>query len=289
VARSGAFDDGHRVGNSFEHREEAVDHSRRFLGLDRDARHRHRLGIGDPFVAERIELRHQNRRRRQARQVAVLQHRGVGMGRRHVIYVVCPVPLHHGGREEIVSPAVRDVRRTVEIGIGDGIDQKLVRQRRAGLIPCADRDGGGEVSARAISGDRQPCRIDTQVRGVIYRPQQRIVTVVERTGELGLRRKAIIDREHRCPAGTRQRPRRCVMRFEIADDPAAAVVEENQRSILSGTFGAVEPGADGPPGQVQRQIADFSNRGGWSRLHQADGFAQDLGGDGRKIDRRHLR
>ena len=96
-------------------------------------------------------------------------------------------------------------------------------ETRPVLVTRPQRYRRREVPSRAGARDREPRRVAAERGCVLCCPDRRRVGIVERDGEPVLRREPVVHRHDDGARCFRQRPRRCVVRRDAADDPAAAV------------------------------------------------------------------
>ncbi|CAB4624849.1 unannotated protein [freshwater metagenome] len=117
------------------------------------------------------------------------------------------------------------------------------------VIPRHVGDHRGEIAAGTVSGDGKTRGIDTEFLGIGGNPLGRGPGVIDRRGELRLRREPIVDGDNHALGLARDHPTAVIMRFEIPDDPATAVKERH----------------DGEPGLGGRAIdadGDLATRAG---------------------------
>jgi hypothetical protein len=124
------------------------------------------------------------------------------------------------------------MRRGVRRHVGRGINEHLRRDARTPRVAERDRDRRREVPARRVTADREPRRVDTEGVRVRMHPVRRSHRVVERGGELVLRRQAVAHRHHRAAREVRELAARHVVRVEVADRPPAPVEEDEHRQAL---------------------------------------------------------
>ena len=132
------------------------------------------------------------------------------------------------GRQQ-VALAVGGVRGVAAAHVGGGIDQQLEGDRQVAGVARQQRDHRRQVAARAVAADRQARRIEPERAGLRAHPARGGVGVFDGRGEAVLRRHAVVDRHHRAARAVGQLAAQRVMRVEIADDPAAAVVVDQHR------------------------------------------------------------
>ena len=179
------------------------------------------LRIGDALVAQRIVRDGQHEGRRRRRQIGRTDRRTAPVGALgRTVQVKVDKPAHRGRRQQHAfgDALVRTERHRQ---IDDGIDQQLVRQLRqaAGcsataaarlppaLSPPTATRAGSMPSEAALSNTKRVAAAASSNAG----------------GKPVFRRHPIIDRDDPALRGIRQMPAHAVMRFEIAEHPAAAV------------------------------------------------------------------
>jgi hypothetical protein len=111
------------------------------------------------------------------------------------------------------------------------------------------RRHGRQVAARAVTAQRDPPRVDLQLLGVRDRVLEGGLRVVRRGRERVLGREPVVRRQHPHPALDGQVPAQVVVAVQVTADPAATVVEDQQRRARGQPGRFVEPRADA----VQRQ------------------------------------
>src|SRR2546421_1267573 len=111
-------------------------------------------------------------------------------------------------------PGVRAVERV-------GIDQKLRDQVGTARVAAEQADHGGEVATSAVAADREPGRVDTDVRAVPGDPAGGGMAVLHRGGEPVLGRQPVADRDNGAGYGVRERAADAVGGVDAAEGPAA--------------------------------------------------------------------
>ncbi len=99
----------------------------------------------------------------------------------------------------------------------------------AAAVPAHQRDDGGEVAARAVSGDGDPARVDPERARVERRPLGRGITVFGCGGELRFRGEAVVDGDDDAVGALRELAAGRVVAVEAAENEAAAVEEDEAR------------------------------------------------------------
>ena len=112
-----------------------------------------------------------------------------------------------------------------------------------------------KVAAGAVSGDSETLAVCPERTCFRTRPAPRGFDVVERGGIDMLRRQAIVDGHDDCAQPVGENPAKLVMRVERADDPSAAVREQDQRQRCR-QFRAVDAHRNGACGTRSVQVAD---------------------------------
>ena len=136
-----------------------------------------------------------------------------------------------------------------------GIPEQLEDQRRPAVVARHLRHHRRDVAARRVAGDRDPGRIAAQFGGVFADPPQCGPCVVEalRVGVLG--GQSVVHRHHDGFSPDGVGAGHSVVGVEIADRPAAAMVEDHHREVVMlGNRGPVD--TDWNVGQVA--VADGS-------------------------------
>ena len=90
---------------------------------------------------------------------------------------------------------------------------------------------GREVAAGAVAAERDAGGIAAELARVRRDPRPRGDAVIERRGELRLRREAVVDRHHDRVDRFAQLPAQVVVGVEAAEDPSAAVEPHHDREV----------------------------------------------------------
>ena len=86
-----------------------------------------------------------------------------------------------------------------------------------------------EVGSRTVATDGDPFRIDVERLRIGKHPSSGSDRVFNGRRKLVFRRETIVYRQHGTPAGIRKAPAKNVMRFQVAENPSAAVKEHQPR------------------------------------------------------------
>ena len=138
----------------------AVDQARAIIISGGDARRLERLGIGLALIAQGIEPRRANHRRRKSREIFGAQRRDAPIRAvRRIGEIVTGEPFHDRARQEVAFRVFRargEARillcvRIVSNDIGRGIDQQLRGQLDA-CVATGDRHGRRQIAAGAVPG-----------------------------------------------------------------------------------------------------------------------------------------
>ena len=183
---------------------------------------------------------------------------------RFIGQVLAPVPEHRVAREPVAGRSV-SIRRSVEVAVGDRIDQDLSRQLRTAAVARTLGDHRGQVPARAVASNRDPIRVGTDVGRVIVKPVQACPRILDRGGKRILRGKAVVERKHNAFGSARERAAHRVVRVEVADDPAAAmhIKECGQRALRRRRVQPIRDLAAGtrqPPVLDERDIFELTRQ-----------------------------
>ena len=291
------FVNGHIGGvNSAGHTEKAVDHS--FVFVDFPAADGfQQVAVFVAFVAERVVFGGDDQGFRQVGQlggdfgrVVILAHieqaEGAGqgvVGISGIRKVLVPVPGHSFPAQVVKAGAPGPVGRGVEVAVQAGIDQQLLVNVHIAGLSGFDGHGGGQVAAGAVAAYAKFAAAQQFV--IVFRcPEGGGVAVVQRAGEPGFGRQAVIYRDDDIAGAFAEAAAGVVGRFQVADYPAAAV-EPHQDGIGAGLGGRVDADGQGAAGAVDDavfHIADFGDlpAGVEGALALAGVFARLLGGDG---------
>ena len=188
--------------------------------------------VSEALVAQHIGAGHLDQRGRQSLQLLCrgLQRRGIDFtALRSIRSIGVPEPLHHCPREEI---ALREfvIRARVEICVRHRPEQDLAFELRPALVQGLERDGGGHVSADAVAEDGQAACIHPDLCAVGSDPLRGGVDFVDRGGIFRLGRWRVVDEDSGEPAIGDEISDEALVRREVAEDPAAAVDEEEARA-----------------------------------------------------------
>ena len=160
--------------------------------------------------------------------------------------------------------------------VGDRVDQHLEQDPRPVAIAGQQRHHRGQVAARAVAADRDARRIEPEARGVGRHPQQSRVGVLDRRRVLELGREPVVHRRDRAAGRVDDGPADAVVGVEVADHPAAAVVEDQHR-MRADAGGLVHAHRDLAAGDRHAMIGhrghllERAERGG-ARAHGLAGF-----------------
>ena len=141
-------------------------------------------------------------------------------------------PVHQLFVEEIALTIVALGLGRVLGKVGDGIDQQLELQRRTSAVARHHGDDGREVTARAVTADRDAARVDPELAGVLGDVTRRAVGVLGSRGELVLGREPIVHRYHHAARGIGEATADAIVRVEIADHEPTAVKVDQRRQIV---------------------------------------------------------
>ena len=137
--------------------------------------------------------------------------------------------------------------------IGRRIDEQLEHERRSGSISGEERDGRGQIRARARSADRDPALVDAELRGVACQPRRRREAVVEAGRERVLRRQAVLDRRDHARRLGGDRFAQLLGVGSRATRPAAAVQVDERGSAFARR--RVQPNRDALVGVLELHAA----------------------------------
>ena len=224
------------------------------------------------LVAQRVVAGGQHQRRRQLRQVGVQQRRGAPVQVLRLVGDVVVVEVVHRVRGQQVALAVAGVRGPAAALVGGRVDQQLEAHRQVAGIAQRDRHHRGQVAAGAVAADRQARGIDAQLGGVVAHPARGGDAVVHRGREAVLRAHAVVHRHHRAAGGVGQLAAQRVVRVQVADDPAAAVVvHQHRRRALALRRGlrVVQAQRDRAVRAVGLQVAGLGDRRRVGLRHRA--------------------
>ena len=158
--------------------------------------------------------------------------------------------------------------------IRDRVDQHLVAQRRRTAIARHQRDGGGEIAARAVSRDRDARAVDADFAAVFGNPTRCGVAILGGGGVGVLGRQPVVDRHHDGVRAVCQRAAEVVVGLEVADHPAAAVEEDHGRRRRWRAVGAIDAHRDGAGRAGNRPVLDLRDGLGRDRqLHRLERLA----------------
>ncbi|CAH0305040.1 hypothetical protein SRABI128_04305 [Microbacterium sp. Bi128] len=206
-------------------------------------------GILLRFVGQRVDARRDDHRRRGAGEIRGPQRRGPDGHRRGpdlrigptlpfdptrrsgIPHVQPPVPLHAlRGQRQVLG--VGAVARAVGVGrVEHGAQQHLDPDAGSPALARTQGERGGEVAARAVSGDAQGRGIRDQTARAVGGEAQRAIEVVEPGGEGMLRREPVVDAQHLRAGGGGERAAQGVVVVEVARDPPAAVGEDEGSAV----------------------------------------------------------
>ena len=267
------FRDGHSGGvNGAGHTEKAVDHSFVFVDFA-VADGFQQVAVFVAFVAEGVVLRGDDQGFRQVGQlggdlgrVGILAHieqaqragqRVVGIG--GIRQILLPVPGHRIPAQVVKSGAPGPVGGGVEVAVQSGIDQQLPVDADIAGLGGFDGDGGGQVAAGAVAAHAELTAAQQFV--IVFRgPEGGGVAVVQRAGEPGFRRQAVIYRDDDIAGAFAEAAAGVVGRFQVADYPAAAV-KPHQDGIRAGFGGGVDADGQGAAGAVNDAVGDIADFG----------------------------
>ena len=180
-------------------------------------------GVGLALVAQYVVLGRQDHGRRQAGEALSAQRRRIrANAHRRVWCVVVPEPRHRVAADDQLVRGI-DIRRRVEVAVGDRIHEHLQRDLRAGGRGALRHDSC-EVPTGAVAGNGQGDRGAGDLLGIRGRPFERRPGIVKRRRVPVFRREPVIN-QHDCairPVGEQARER--VELVERAEHPAAPVV-----------------------------------------------------------------
>lgn len=206
-----------------------------------DARGGQRVGVFVAFVAEGVEAGGDDVRRGQAFEWAEEGgDAGVGAeGRVGGVVLAVPEDLFLGEEEafaeEISGRAAADE-------VDGGVDEELQRRGRDVPYDALLGDDRGEVAARGVAADRDQGRVGAQVFGVLDGPAEGGDGVLGGDRGGGFGGEAVVDRQDPYAGLGRDVAAVRVVGVEVADDPAAAVEEDEEPAARR--TGDVEAGAE---------------------------------------------
>ncbi len=164
-----------------------------------------------------------------------------------------------------------------------GIDQELIRDPRAAPVAGEQAGDRREVAAGAVAADGEPRRIDPERRALPGDPGGRGEAILDRGREFVLGRQAVVDRDDGAAGGIGEMAAERVVRFDIADDPAAAVEIDQHRQVRRrrGAGAAIEAQRNGAAIRPRcREVADLRDRRRLGGQHFAGGAEQPARLDG---------
>ena len=128
---------------------------------------RNRCAYANALAVQQVEPGGHDDRRRQALVRVGPRRRDEPRRARQVstAEVLLPVPLHRGAGVDVPG-GVRLVAERVERRIDHRIDQHLSDGHGRAVLAAHERGDGGEVSARAVTGDQNSRRIDAEFPAV---------------------------------------------------------------------------------------------------------------------------
>ena len=159
-----------------------------------------------------------------------------------------PEPAHVGLREHVAAIAVGELRVGLDLrGIGEksAVDQEAGPERALVRIAQGEQRREREVAAGAVAAEREARHIDAPALAVGGEPADRGDAVIEPGRELVLGGQAVVDARDHEAAGLGEPPAGAVVAVEAADDPAAAV-DEDQTGSGPRDAGVVEADPDRP-------------------------------------------
>ncbi len=215
------------------------------------------------FVAQHVEPAREYDRRRESAQVGREQRRRARVERRRVVrQVVRPEPIHVAlGKEEPFGE--ESVRRVLRREVRDRIGEELRRRARTAVPTRELRDDGGEVAARAVARDGDPGGVEPELGRMRRGPAKRGERVVDGGRKPVLGSQAIVDRQHPGVGLAREMAARRVVRVEVADHPAAAVVVDDEWATLAVVERHVQSRGDRPGRSGEDAVLDARDR--WRR------------------------
>ena len=170
-------------------------------------------------------------------------------GEGEVVAEVLPLdPVVLPGEEAVVA---RSGHPACEV---DGrVDQQL-GDERALRVPAVQGDHGGEVASCAVAGHGDPVGPPAKLVDVVECPLDGRDAALVRGRERVLRGQPVADVDHDGADGGGQPAGVAVMRVQVADDPAAAVEEDDRGP--GGLLGPVDPHGDVPGRTGDRALVD---------------------------------
>ena len=225
---------GHRDGCSVRggaHRrqlDETVSQIRLALEQASGARLRECFRVGLTFVTQHIETCGHDQCRGQAGKVLGEQRGDVWFG---IALAGARIVVRREGvavRNTEKKPLVEEVvRRAVCQAIDGWVDEELsagwAGTRRA---PCND---GRKVRPGAVTANGDPARVRAELGGVCLCPAERRLGVLDCSREWVLRREAVIRAQHMLTRMPAQQAAHLIVRVEIAEHEAAAVIVNEER------------------------------------------------------------
>ena len=109
------------------------------------------------------------------------------------------------------------------------VDQGLRPHRRHQAVLGLMQGDRRQPAAGAVAGDGDTPRIEPKRFRLVRQPGKRRDGVLHRCGERMLRRQPIVERQHRGARVVAQRAAQYVVSFDVAEDAASAMHEQDRR------------------------------------------------------------
>ena len=183
-------------------------------------------------------------------------------------------PIHDFSGERIAF-AVVAVTLRVRVHQRGRVNQQLKR-RLMFAAACAQTNGCGQIAASAVAADGNPFGIHMQTVCMGSQPLKgRLCIVVSRRKHM-LGREAVVHGKHGATAGHTQLAAQYIVRINVANHPAAAVVVHQcrQQSVGCNALGAEFADFDLGPVQSHQVIVAVRHR---RRVGLGKAFAHQIG------------
>jgi hypothetical protein len=187
-----------------------------------------RLAVGLALVPQRVVLRGDDQRRRQAREVVGEEGRVPPVARDGDGAVLLLEPVHRVLRQEGALGVLLS-RRMTSPGLGRRVDQRLEAQLRATGVASEEGHDGGQVAAGAVAANGDAGRVALDRVGVDRHPLGGGEAVFDGRRELGLGRQAVVDADDDGLGLGAQLAGHRVVAVDAADREPSAVEEQQDR------------------------------------------------------------
>ncbi len=216
-------------GHEPDEREEAVQLALEALVLHPDAGCCELLRVKLALVAQDVVLGGQDHRRRQSGQALGAQRRSIWIDpHRGVGCIVVPEPLHRRAADDQLVLRI-EIRRPIEVAIGDGVHEHLQRDLRS-RFTRALCDHRGEVASGAVTGDDQWDAPTGDPVEVCSHPLECRPCVAHRSRVSVLGCEPVVHQHNRAVGSVREQARQRVELIQRTGHPAAAVVVDDHPS-----------------------------------------------------------